>query len=246
MSSKIKTVRAAHRRAVVKQLKKGDPAEEPQQDVVKLQSMMELIKTKQKTLSDLNEKIMEIIEEKTSTEKLKKLTDTSWTYRLESRKLRSTSKNTYRISIKTAVAPVWHHDESVLTNILLDEGAQNSFISQELVEKLHIKPNNIVSMQISAFGGKEGEVRNQEKATLSIETESKERIPMEVIIVPKVAAPIHRKKRVNINSVSYLRGLQLTHQVTHDDKFNISLLVGADYYWSLVQDEIIRGKGATI
>ncbi|VDI19910.1 Hypothetical predicted protein [Mytilus galloprovincialis] len=63
MSSKLKTVRAAHRRAVIKILKKGDPTEEPQQDVVNLRSMMELIKTKQKTLSDLNDKILESIEE---------------------------------------------------------------------------------------------------------------------------------------------------------------------------------------
>ncbi|XP_063404398.1 uncharacterized protein LOC134687869 [Mytilus trossulus] len=149
------------------------------------------------------------------------------------------------ILLKTAVAPVWYHDESVMTNILFDEGAQNSFISQELVEKLNIKPTGVVSMQISAFGGKEGEVRNLEKATLSIETERKERIQMEVIIVPKIAAPIHMKKRVNINSLPYLRGLQLAHPVTQDEKFSISLLVGADYYWSLVQDEVIRGDGPT-
>ena len=63
MSSKLKTVLAAYRRAVIKLLKKADPTEEPQQDVVNLRSMMELIKTKQKTLSDLNEKILESIEE---------------------------------------------------------------------------------------------------------------------------------------------------------------------------------------
>ncbi|XP_063442050.1 uncharacterized protein LOC134722364 [Mytilus trossulus] len=63
MSSKLKTVRAAHRRAVIKLLKKADPTEEPHQDVINLRSMMELIKTKKKTLSDLNEKILESIEE---------------------------------------------------------------------------------------------------------------------------------------------------------------------------------------
>ncbi|VDI17231.1 Hypothetical predicted protein [Mytilus galloprovincialis] len=78
------------------------------------------------------------------------------------------------ILLKTAIAPVWYHDESVMTNFLLDEGAQNLFISQELVEKLHITPTGIVNMQISEFGGKE-----------------------------------------------------------------------ADYCWSLVQDEIIRGDGPT-
>lgn len=60
------------------------------------------------------------------------------------------------ILLKTAVPPVWYHDESVMANILLNDGALNSFISQELEEQLDIKPADILSMQISAFGGKEG------------------------------------------------------------------------------------------
>lgn len=43
-------------------MKKGDSTEEPQQDAINLKSIMELIKTQQNTLSDLNEKTMEIIE----------------------------------------------------------------------------------------------------------------------------------------------------------------------------------------
>ena len=73
MSSKLKTVRAAHRRAVIKLLKKADPTEEPQQDVVNLRSMMEHIKTKQKTLSDLNEKILESFEEEDLDEEIEEV-----------------------------------------------------------------------------------------------------------------------------------------------------------------------------
>ncbi|VDI00039.1 Hypothetical predicted protein [Mytilus galloprovincialis] len=73
MSSKLKTVLAAYRRAVIKLLKKADPTEEPQQDVVNLRSMMELIKTKQKTLSDLNEKILESFEEEDLDEEIEEV-----------------------------------------------------------------------------------------------------------------------------------------------------------------------------
>ncbi|VDI17230.1 Hypothetical predicted protein [Mytilus galloprovincialis] len=69
MSLKLKTVRAAHRRAVIKLLKKADPAEELHQDVINLTFMIELLKTKQKTLSDLNEKIIEYIEEEEEIDK---------------------------------------------------------------------------------------------------------------------------------------------------------------------------------
>lgn len=55
------------------------------------------------------------------------------------------------------------------------EGTQNLFTYQELVENQHFKPNGIVSMKISTYGGKDGDVRNLEKAPISIETERKER-----------------------------------------------------------------------
>ena len=43
----------------------------------------------------------------------------------------------------------------------------------------------------------------------------------------------------------YLQGLTLAHPVTHMSDFEISLLIGADFYWSIVEDHIIRGHGPT-
>ena len=50
---------------------------------------------------------------------------------------------------------------------------------------------------------------------------------------------------MNIRTVPYLRDLQLAHPVTEDDSFEINVLVGADYYWTFIQDHIIRGDGPT-
>jgi len=41
----------------------------------------------------------------------------------------------------------------------------------------------------------------------------------------------------------YLRDLQLAHSVIKDDSFEISILVGADHYWTLIQDHIIHCDG---
>ncbi|XP_071133119.1 uncharacterized protein [Mytilus edulis] len=43
----------------------------------------------------------------------------------------------------------------------------------------------------------------------------------------------------------HLRGLKLAHPVSDDDMFEIEILIGADYYWSIVGDDIIRGEGPT-
>ena len=43
----------------------------------------------------------------------------------------------------------------------------------------------------------------------------------------------------------HLKGLKLANPVTNSDEFLVSVLIGADFYWSFVQDNIIRGNGPT-
>ena len=42
-----------------------------------------------------------------------------------------------------------------------------------------------------------------------------------------------------------MKGLQLAHPITENENFEISVLIGADYYWSFVQDHVVRGDGPT-
>ena len=49
--------------------------------------------------------------------------------------------------------------------------------------------------------------------------------------------------RNEVRKYSYLKGLQLAHPVSESEEFSIEILIGADYYWSIVQDKIIRGEG---
>ncbi|XP_063447872.1 uncharacterized protein LOC134727420 [Mytilus trossulus] len=149
------------------------------------------------------------------------------------------------VLLKTAVTPVWSENRSIMTNILLDEGAQNSFITEDLARKLEIESTEKIALKISGFGGNEGQVHHLDKANIAIETVDNQRIEIEVIIVPKIAAPIQTKSQKEIKALPYLRGLRLAHPICAEDKFNISLLIGADYYWSIVEDEIIRGNGPT-
>ena len=40
-------------------------------------------------------------------------------------------------------------------------------------------------------------------------------------------------------------GIKLAHPMTDDENFEISILIGADYYWTFVEDHTIRGTGST-
>ena len=67
--------------------------------------------------------------------------------------------------------------------------------------------------------------------TVNIETLSGEQITLSVLLVPMIAAPLQNTYHTHLLSMKHLHGLQLANPVTKDSKFEISLLIGADYYW---------------
>ena len=65
-----------------------------------------------------------------------------------------------------------------------------------------------------------------------------------MLIVPTIAVPLGNRQRDAV-SLPYLRGLKLAHPLTGEDIFSISLLIGADKYWDIVGNRVIRGDGPT-
>ena len=80
---------------------------------------------------------------------------------------------------------------------------------------------------------------------VEIETESGKLIPISVLIVPSIAAPIQNLVSTSVYTLPHLQALKLAHSVTSRRNFTISLLIGTDYYWSFIEYHIIRGKGPT-
>ena len=49
----------------------------------------------------------------------------------------------------------------------------------------------------------------------------------------------------DLQTLPHLQGLKLAHPITDQDPFQIDLLIGADHYWNIVEDHIVRGPGPT-
>lgn len=141
--------------------------------------------------------------------------------------------------------PIHVGDVKKQANILFDEGAQRSFISAEMAANLNIIPTITEGLTLASFGTDSATYQQLAVATVEVETNSGELIPISVIVVPSIAAPIQNSICASVESTPHLQGLKLAHPVTPDKDFKISLLIGTDYYWSFVQDHIVRGEGPT-
>ena len=147
--------------------------------------------------------------------------------------------------LKTAMATVSKDHVYCEANILLDEGAQRSFITQTLANQLGLPLTETESISLSAFGAQPSASRYLPVATINVVTTHGEKIPLRVLVVEKIATPLQNHLCRQIQDMPHLRGLRLAHPITSDEHFAISLLIGADHYWDIVNDTVIRGQGPT-
>ncbi|XP_053390231.1 uncharacterized protein LOC128553139 [Mercenaria mercenaria] len=153
-------------------------------------------------------------------------------------------QQTPHVLLKTAISPVTCGIISADTNILFDEGSQRSFITREHADKLRLTFTGTDTLHLASFGNSKNEVRHLDTATVFLITSTKEKIPINVLIVPTVAVPFQKYNK-NVSHLQHLKGLKLAHPLIEDTTFEVQLLIGADYYWRIVEDKIIRGPGPT-
>ncbi|XP_062596767.1 uncharacterized protein LOC134258250 [Saccostrea cucullata] len=148
------------------------------------------------------------------------------------------------VLLKTAIAPVSHENQTTDANILFDEGSQRSFITEKLANELEITRRRSEAIKLSTFG-ENGSVQYLDSATINLITDSGELIAINVLIVPSIASPLSSYHSSEVKRLPYLQGLKLAHPVSIDSEFVISFLIGADFYWRIVENQVIRGSGPT-
>ena len=147
--------------------------------------------------------------------------------------------------LKTTVANVYANDIGIEATILLDEGSQRSFITEGLARSLKAQPYQTEDICLASFGSPTTLVKRLDVAIIYLETITGDRLPLSVLIVPTIAAPVQNITHCTIAELPYLKGLQLANPITAGEQFEVTLLIGADHYWQVVEDHIVRGQGPT-
>ena len=114
-----------------------------------------------------------------------------------------------------------------------------------MAAELNIIPTTTEGLTLASFGTDSTAYHQLGAATVKLETNSGELIPVSVLIVPSIATPIQNTVFASFNTIPRLQGLKLANPVGGNEDFKISLLIGTDYYWTFVQDRIVKGNGPT-
>ena len=99
---------------------------------------------------------------------------------------------------------------------------------------------NHENISVSSFGAQVSAVKRLPVATILIHTLNGIKLPVSVLIVPELAAPVRNSIHTHLNHLPYLHHLPLAHPVTSDENFHISILIFIGILfrieWSVVMD----------
>lgn len=112
--------------------------------------------------------------------------------------LYTASEERSTVLLKTAFSPVVHKNTCIDARILFDEGAQCSFITEELAAKLDIKKEGSETLSIATFGSTTKKVRNLDKTTINLKSTEEHRNNAEVFIFTwsTIIAPSHGRRAI--------------------------------------------------
>ena len=147
--------------------------------------------------------------------------------------------------LKTAVATIRNGTYHSKANVLFDEGSQRSFITEDLANTLALQTHHKEEIVISSFGARRELNQEVNVAVINLDTLTGQTTPMTVLVVPHIATPLQNTVTFNVVHLPHLQNLPLAHPLSANKEFDISLLVGADHYWDVVGDVIVRGDGPT-
>jgi hypothetical protein len=74
-----------------------------------------------------------------------------------------------------------------VSGLLFDESAQRSFITEELAEKLKLKPTGSDTISLASFSGKSEQCHHIPTGRVFLHVEQREIIPVDVHFVPTIA-----------------------------------------------------------
>ena len=148
------------------------------------------------------------------------------------------------VLLQTAKATITDTIEKKHKNIriLLDPGSQRSYIKDDLARNLNLKPISNKLISVKTFGENNTQTIRANEYKCCIKGKYGENLYVDVLGVPKICSNISGQRiDIAMNEFDFTEDEVNNFNLIGDDyDSEISLLIGSDYYWNIVNGEIRR------
>ena len=117
------------------------------------------------------------------------------------------------------------------------------YVTDSLRERLNLKIIRTESLIIKRFASDEGLVKNLDVVQICIKGKTcKINIYIEALCIPHICSPLKNPIFEFVKEkYGYLKGLELAEYFPAEDVNHIEMLIGLDYYYSIVTGKTVRG-----
>ena len=149
------------------------------------------------------------------------------------------------VLLQTAKANVYRPDrDNTISNVrvIFDSCSQRSYVTQCLAEQLNLPVIGQDNLLIKTFGEESARLRSCELVQIAVQTIDEMTVYVNAYVVPVICTPPSNQYIESATTnYPFLRGLDLA-ETSVDSNNEISMLIGADYYWSFMTGNIRRGE----
>ena len=148
------------------------------------------------------------------------------------------------IILQTAKAEITNPVIHVYTmsQIIFDACSQRSYITEHLRNMLKLRTRRKEKIIIKKFASKEDTVQSLDVVLINIKGKSCQSVNIEALVIPFICAQLENPPLQAIQrNCEHLKKLPLAENVGNNTKLEIDVLVGLDYYYSIMTGKIIRG-----
>ncbi|XP_055923477.1 uncharacterized protein LOC129953942 [Eupeodes corollae] len=143
---------------------------------------------------------------------------------------------TESVLLKTVRCAVASTKTKILIRAIIDGGSQHTYVRESVAKKLKLKVIGTVDLSVIPFGCKEAKPMktfNKVKINLKSLFSHEVLVTLEAIVVPEICVDV---LMVPEAKCPLFEGIQLSDVRPNNMEFEegLSLLIGSDYYWSIV------------
>ena len=131
-------------------------------------------------------------------------------------------------------------DQRVPVRVLLDSGSHKSYITKKVTESLVLQgPSEVLS--VSLLGGKSSQTKRMKRVSFFLTSvQGTDLKPMEALTIDKICMPLDQVE-LNLEDYPHLRNLIFADLYPHGS-VDIDVFIGADFYFSFVTDNCVKGE----
>ena len=127
--------------------------------------------------------------------------------------------------------------------LLMDSGSQKSYLTERARKVLGLKPVGSQSLAIATFGSEREQARVCSVVEVNLCLKGYPTLPMSMFVVPTICSPLACQPiSVCVKHNRSLSRLDFADKSDGQNSLQVDMLVGSDYYWSLVTGSVRKFK----